>query len=223
MNKPPINARSPLSKKRTASTDAIAIKIQNVFDLDFSILPVFIQSAASTGLTNRATNKEEESTIISVIGRNFMNSPIKSFQKSSGTNAATVVAVEAIIAVATSPTPSLDASAGLLPSPRSLYIFSTTTIPLSTSIPSASMRENKTIIFRVLPPKFNIAMPISMDSGIAMPTNNELRRPRKNTSTMTTKSTPMMILFSKLLTMFLVFLLWSFVIVTSRSFGREPF
>ena len=60
---------------------------------------------AKTGLITRATNREEARTIIKVIGKNFINSPIIPGHKAKGTNAATVVAVEEISGHATSPTP----------------------------------------------------------------------------------------------------------------------
>ena len=53
----------------------------------------------------RATKSEEAKTIISVIGRNFMNSPMIPGHSAKGINAATVVAVDDIIGQATSPTP----------------------------------------------------------------------------------------------------------------------
>ena len=58
---------------------------------------------ASVGRMINATNSEELSVMIRVSGRNLMNSPISPGQKASGTNAARVVAVEAMIGVETSP------------------------------------------------------------------------------------------------------------------------
>ena len=80
-----------------------------------------------------------------------MNSLIKPGHKASGKNAANVVAVEAMIGHATSPTPYLAASYGLYPSSIKRYTFSTTTMPLSTSIPRANTRENNTIVLKVTP------------------------------------------------------------------------
>ena len=45
---------------------------------------------------------------------------------------------------------------------------------------------------------------MNIESGIAMPTNNALRTPKKNNKTKTTKITPEIILFSKLSTIFRV-------------------
>ena len=60
------------------------------------------KAAASTGLITSATNSDEASTTITVIGRYFMNSPMIPGQNSSGRNTATVVPVEAMIGQATS-------------------------------------------------------------------------------------------------------------------------
>jgi len=42
---------------------------------------------------------------------------------------------------------------------------------------------------------FNIIKLMNMESGIATPTNNALRNPRKNSNTPTTSNTPKMIEF----------------------------
>ena len=64
----------------------------------------------SIGLIIRATNSEELKTIIKVIGSHCMNFPTIPSHKISGKNAARVVAVDAIIGNATSPTPCFVAS-----------------------------------------------------------------------------------------------------------------
>ena len=51
----------------------------------------------NVGTNNRAIRRDELRTAISVMGRNFMNSPISSGQKASGKKAASVVQVDAII------------------------------------------------------------------------------------------------------------------------------
>ena len=150
----------------------------------------------NAGLITNATNREELNTMISVIGRYFMNSPIIPGQIASGINAASVVAVEAIIGQATSPTPYLAASNALMPSSSiSRYIFSTTTIPLSTSIPSAKTKEKSTITLKVIPIEFRIMKDINIDNGIATPTKSAFLNPRKNSNTPTTRITPKMIEF----------------------------
>ncbi len=83
-------------------------------------------------------------------------------------------------------------------------MFSTITIPLSTSIPSAITSEKRTITFNVMPMEFNIKNDISMDSGIATPTKIAFLNPRKNSRTPTTNMIPRIIEFSRLETMSLV-------------------
>ena len=126
-----------------------------------------------------ATNNEELRTIISVMGNHCINFPIIPSHKISGKNAARVVAVEAIIGKATSPTPSFAALIRGIPSSINRYTFSTTTIPLSTNIPSAMTNENNTIVLRVTPKELNMIKDRNIDKGIAIPTNNAFLNPKK--------------------------------------------
>ena len=94
-------------------------RIINVFQVFFTeglSSPTFINTAVKTGLITSATNSEEPSTIIRVMGKYCINSPMSPGQKASGAKAARVVPVEAIIGQATSPTPYLAASNGDNPS-----------------------------------------------------------------------------------------------------------
>ena len=102
-------------------------------------------------------------------------------------------------------------------------MFSTTTIPLSTSIPRASTKENNTMVFRVTPKAFRIRKDIIIESGMATPTNNAFLSPKKNSSTKTTSITPKIILISRLDTCSLVASLWSLVIVMFRDSGKYSF
>jgi len=76
-------------------------------------------------------------------------------------------------------------------------MFSTTTIPLSTSIPKANTKENSTIVFRVMPIALKMKKLINIDSGMAIPTKRALRNPKKNIKTNTTSNIPKMIEFSR--------------------------
>ena len=107
--KRPPNKLKEDTYKRTEIRINKPLRIQNFLLGDFSELPIFIKSDVNTGLITKATNNDEESTMIRVIGRYLKNSPIRLGQNMRGMNAATVVAVDAMIAVATSPVPSLDA------------------------------------------------------------------------------------------------------------------
>ncbi|CAI8386763.1 MAG: Uncharacterised protein [Flavobacteriales bacterium UBA4585] len=69
----------------------------------------FINAAVNPGLITNATKSEDDNTVIKVRGKYFMNSPKSPGQNASGKNAASVVAVEAMIGKATSPAPSFAA------------------------------------------------------------------------------------------------------------------
>ena len=126
-----------------------------------------------------------------------MNSPIKPGHAPRGTKAAIVVAVETIIGKAISPIPAFAADILDMPSfSIKRYTFSTTTIPLSTSIPNPITRPNRTIVFIVYPSVESIINDMNIDIGIANPTNNAFLNPKKNISTVTTSKIPKMILFT---------------------------
>ena len=159
----------------------------------------------SIELKKMATTREEPRTIESVIGKKIINSPITPGQKPKGRNAATVVAVEIIIGYAISPIPFFAASMEFILSfSINLYAFSTTTIPLSTSIPRPMMRPKRTIVLIVSPKKPITTKDISIDIGIAKPTNNAFLKPRKNISTVITNITPKTMLLAKSETRFFV-------------------
>ncbi len=69
-----------------------------------------MNSEQRVGLITTATNSEELRVMISVSGKNAMNSPTIPGQKAKGANAATVVVVAAITGIATSPVASFAAS-----------------------------------------------------------------------------------------------------------------
>ena len=69
-----------------------------------------MNTAVKTGFITKPTKREDPRTRINVIGRYFINSPKMPGQRANGTNAAKVVAVDAIMGHATSPTPYLAAS-----------------------------------------------------------------------------------------------------------------
>ena len=97
-----------------------------------------------------ATNKEDPNTTESVIGRYIINSPITPGQSPRGIKAAIVVAVEIIIGIAISLIPCFAASIlGIPSSSIKRYTFSTTTIPLSTNIPSPIINPKRIIVFMV--------------------------------------------------------------------------
>lgn len=68
---------------------------------------------------------------------------------SSGRNTASVVSVLAVIAIATSLVPLTAASSGGIPLSRSRVMFSSTTMELSTSMPTPRTRPPSVMIFSV--------------------------------------------------------------------------
>ena len=103
-----------------------------------------------------------------------------------------------IIGKAISPIPFLAASTRLIPSSSiKRYTFSTTTIPLSTSIPSPITRPKRIISLSVYPRALRIINDMNIDIGMANPTNMAFLKPKKNIKTVTTKITPKMILLTK--------------------------
>ncbi len=95
---------------------------------------------ASTGTIVRATSSEASraSELVMANGRN--SSPTWPPTSASGRKTATVVRVEAVIAVATSRTPVSTASDRRCPSPRWRWMFSITTMESSTTRPIAIVR-----------------------------------------------------------------------------------
>ncbi len=77
-----------------------------LFDLNINVI---------AGIRISATNNEDDKTMINVFGKKLIKVPIIPGQNNKGTNAANVVAVDAIIGQAISPTPSLAASKAVCP------------------------------------------------------------------------------------------------------------
>ncbi len=80
----------------------------------------------------------------------------------------------------TSRLPSMDASRMDLPSPLIRYMFSITTMELSTSIPMPSARPDKEIIFSVTPLKYMHTMAVTRLMGMEKATTMVGRRSFRN-------------------------------------------
>jgi hypothetical protein len=141
---------------------------------------------------------------MTVMGRYFMNWPMMPGMKMMGKKATTVVMVEEMIGPATSLEPSIAACCRDLPMEAWRKMFSTMTMPLSTSMPRARIRLNSTIMFRVTPSSCSTKKDRSMEKGMARDTKKELRRPRKSRVTPRTSRKPENMLFSRSLTMSLI-------------------
>lgn len=99
-------------------------------------------------------------------------------------------------------------------------MLSTTTIALSTSIPTASTSEKSTIMLSVIPISWTTTKVSSIESGIAAPTKSALRRPRVKNSTTTTSTTPESTLFSRSATIMRISFDMSAMKATSTPAGQ---
>ncbi len=97
------------------------------------------------------------------------NCPASSWIKTTGKKTAIVVAVEARTAPHTSFVPSYAASKALLPVLRCRSIFSSTTMELSTSMPTANEIPAILTIFRFLPISQRKTKQPMAEMGMAMP------------------------------------------------------
>ena len=132
---------------------------------------------------------------MSVIGRNFMNSPTTPGQNSKGMNAARVVAVEAVIGQAMRLAAWAYASRLWTPSAIRRSANSVTTMAPSTSIPTARIRLNRTTMFMVRPSVEMTRMPVRNEPGIASPTSPAVRAPSAPMTTIITRITAAITLF----------------------------
>ncbi len=165
--------------------------------------------AQKTGLIVSATKRDETSTTITVFGRYDMKSPITSGMKTIGKKARQVVIVDAIIGQATSFAPSMAASVLVFPMVPCRKMFSTMTMPLSTSIPRARMRLKSTTMFSVIPIISRTKNDNNMENGIASDTKREFTKPRKKMVTIITSMNPVNILFSRSATICRTYRDWS--------------
>ena len=107
----------------------------------------------STGTIVTATNSDivsENITTNDSCVKRMLEMPVR---KSSGTNTAMCVSVDARIADQTSSLPSMAAVIRSLPMWRWRCVFSSTTIAASTIMPMPSASPPKVIVFSVKPPK----------------------------------------------------------------------
>ena len=122
-----------------------------------------------------------------------MNLPITPGQKANGTKGASTTSVPDNTGKNTSPAAILAAlRMGTLPLSNTRCVFSITTIASSTTIPSASRKENRVIIFKVKPSVGNTRNAMKLESGTDNPTKMALVAPMKNIRINVTRIKPMM-------------------------------
>ncbi len=110
--------------------------------------------------------------------------------RSMGRNAPTVVRVAVRSGTRSSFTAALAASKGASPRSSRAWMASTTTMALSTIIPSAMTMAATDICSRTPPPRWSIARVLSAMSGTTAPTIQAARPLRKRTRTAPRMSTP---------------------------------
>ena len=147
-----------------------------------------------------ATKSEEERVTIKVLGRKPINSPAIPGMKIKGKKAATVVIVDVVTGIAISLVPNFAASIRLFPACLCLYMFSTITMALSTSRPNERIRLNRTTMLRVNPITLRIIILTKNERGIATATKRALLIPITKRRTKKTRTKPVIILFSKSVT-----------------------
>ena len=151
------------------------------FGLLFSLYSYIINSFEDIiGTTVTDTNREAARAKQIVKAKGIRSWDVIPLTKTKGKYTATVVKVEAITAPTTSWVPSTAAWYLLLPMLRWRKIFSSTTVELSTTIPTDSANAANVTMFSVCPPKYSITKVDISESGMATPMIMVLRKfPRK--------------------------------------------
>ena len=135
--------------------------------------------------------------MITVSGRNFMNSPTTPGQNSSGTNTAKVVAVDAIMGQAMRLAASAQACLTVCPSDRFRSASSDTTMAPSTSMPATRIRLNSTTMLSVSPILQITRIPVRNAPGMVSPTITAERGPMAAITTIRTSTMAVSTLFSR--------------------------
>ena len=136
--------------------------------------------------------------MIKVTGRKNMNFPMIPGQKAKGTKGANVVMVPENTGRNTSPAALLAASLmGTLPFLNIRWVFSITTMASSTTIPKASKKAKRTIIFKLKPMVGRTKNAKKILSGTDKATNSALLAPIKNIRISVTRIKPMIMVLIK--------------------------
>ena len=177
----PSSTRNFLCSAFSSSLPYPCLILANIFD---SLSSVFFSNPADIiGTRVRATARlaSSEYAIVSPMSTN--SCLVIPLVNTIGRNTQTVVSVEAMIAPPTCLAPSMAASLAEAPSSFLMrYIFSITTIELSTSIPTPSASPDKEMMFRVTPEKYMATSAVMILIGMEHAITNVGRRLFKNTS-----------------------------------------
>src|SRR5699024_9279673 len=123
--------------------------------LFFSSTSFFRDLEANIGIKVKETNKDMTNEKATVKANSLKIVAVIHSTNTIGANTAIVVMVEAVLPLLTSLSPSILTYWLSKPFSLSLYIFSNTTIELSTSIPIPKAIPPKVIILKVILPKYN--------------------------------------------------------------------
>ena len=124
------------------------------------------------GIKVKDTNSEAVKDKVTVKAKSLNTVPIIPSINTIGINTAIVVKVDAVIAMPTSDAPFIAASCLEYPSVLKRYIFSNTTIALSTNIPTANANPPRVIMFNVILLKYSNVNDAIRDIGIDVPITN---------------------------------------------------
>jgi hypothetical protein len=149
--------------------------------------------------------KDEINTAKSVTGKKNINSPAIPGQKINGKNAANVVDVEAITGTAIFFADRIKTFVLLIPSFDLRFAYSTTIIAPSIRIPTERIKEKRTTTFIVTLKKLKIIIDIRNEKGIEALTRNEDFTPINEYIIIKTINEAKITLFSRSLTMDLIF------------------
>ena len=228
----PANGKPPKSNRIppiTPTQKSFTLNMSDFF-LITSSSSWFMKSTANTGFMIKATTKDAASVKMSIVGRYIMNFPMMPGQKSNGKKGARVVTVPAKTGINTSPAAIRAAiPVGMRPFPciKMRWVFSITTMASSTIIPSPNNNANSTIKLRVTcEPTIRSAAGRNTNatnilSGTDKATKKAFTTPMKNINTISTKTNPIIIEFTRSLKEVRVFILWSPVITIFKSFGKN--
>jgi len=138
--------RRPAHLPRVSSA-AVPVPFAPPFSASAFPSPVLATRAAIVGRSVRATSKLVSSENVTARDRSSKSSPATPFTYTMGPNTLMVVRVDAVMAPCTSSAPRAAASTGDSPRSRCRNTFSSTTMELSTSMPTPRARPPRLMMF----------------------------------------------------------------------------
>ena len=140
-------------------------------------------------MTVTATSRLARSANVTVSAKPTKTSPTRPPTNASGTNTATVVSVDAVMAGTIWLVPTITASSRGSPSSSSRWMFSVTTIASSITRAAATERAPRVRMLSVMPCTFISTNATRSDSGIETPVTSVARTLRRNSRIISTART----------------------------------